>query len=200
MVKGHRIDNSALLNAGLELMRQNGTPLTKAPSKGRSMLYTMPNGESVRVRTCNDHILITLADKASDDARLNIEGTDWLLIVMPEEERTHGKVIGYLVPTEEAVAQARQTNRAWLDSNPNTKGDNRTWNLWFDSTHHISSGFAQKWAEYRLQGEAFTISEEAGEASPITDIKAEVDAVRQRLAKVAGVSSEAVKISIDFGV
>lgn len=199
MARGNRIDNEALLNAGLELMRQNGMPLIKAKSKGRSMLYTMPSGESVRARTCNDHILITLANKATDGARLNIEGTDRLLIVMPKEERTHGKVIAYLVPTEIAVEQARQSHREWLNSNPNTKGDNRTKNLWFDETSHKSSGYARKWSEYKLQGEAFTLAEKVDEAPPVKGIKAEVDAAKKRLANVAGVSTEAVKITIDFG-
>lgn len=200
MVKGDRIDNVALLSAGLELMRQNGTPLAKAPSKGRSMLYTMPTNETVRVRTCNDHILITLASKDSDNARLNIEGTDMLLIVMPEVERTHGRVIAYLVPTDVAVTQARKTHQEWLDSNPNTKGDNRTWNLWFDDANHkSSSGFATKWAKYRLHGEASTVGGQVIEDIPSAGIKAEVDAAKKRLAKVAGVLPEAVKISIDFG-
>ena len=87
MVKSDRIDNDVLREAGLALMRENGKPLTQRPSPGRSMHYTMPSGESVRVRTSNDHILIVVADKPTVDARLNIEGTDWLLIVMPEAER-----------------------------------------------------------------------------------------------------------------
>jgi hypothetical protein len=40
------------------------------------MRYSLPNSESVRVRTCNDHILIVLGDKASGNAKPNIEGTD----------------------------------------------------------------------------------------------------------------------------
>ena len=164
------------------------------------MLYSMPNGKSVRVRTCNDHVLITVADKPTNDAHLNIEGTDWLLIVMPEEERIHGKVIGYFIPTEVAVAEVRRAHQAWLDTNPDTKGDNRTWNLWFKSRPHKSSDYDQKWAEYRLDGEADTKELADVDVPSTTGIKAEVDAARQRLAIVAGVSPDAVKISIDFGV
>jgi len=104
MIKGPRIPNDALLNAGLELMRQNGKPLSKLNSKRRSMLYEMPNGESVRARTCNDHILIAVAKTPDEGADLNIEGTDWILLVMPESERTPGNVIAYLLPTEEVVS------------------------------------------------------------------------------------------------
>src|SRR5258707_6067690 len=132
MPKSPRIDNDALLTAGLELMRQDGKPLSKLQSPGRSMLYALSSGETVRVRTCNDHILIVLADRPDDDAKLNIEGTDWLLLVMPEIERTPGSVIAYLVPTKVAVEAARCTHREWLATKPNTKGGNTTWNLWFD--------------------------------------------------------------------
>lgn len=40
----------------------------------------------------NDHILIVLADRPGGDAKLNVEGTDLLLIIMPEIERTPGSV------------------------------------------------------------------------------------------------------------
>src|SRR5271166_6556214 len=126
MPKTPRIDNNALLEAGLELMKRNGKSLSKQPSFGRKMLYSLPNGETVRVRTCNDHILIVVADSPALDAKLNIEETDWLLIVMPEIERTPGKVIAYLVPTAVAVEASRQTHSEWLATNPNTKGNNTT--------------------------------------------------------------------------
>ena len=90
MAKTNRIENDTLLKAGLELMQASGKPLTKLASKGRAMLYQLPSGETVRARTSNDHILIVVAEKPTRDARLNIEGTDWLLIVMPEIERSHG--------------------------------------------------------------------------------------------------------------
>src|SRR5260370_41034626 len=120
------VDNDALLAAGLDLMRKNGKPLTKILGTGRSMRYTLANGETVRVRTCNDAILIVLADKPSgSDAKLNIEGTDWLLVVMPEVERTPGNIRAYLVPSSVAVEATRRSHDRWLNSNPNTKGGNR---------------------------------------------------------------------------
>src|SRR5713101_747328 len=132
MKKGDGVPNESLLAAALKLMEQNAKPLTKAQGFGRSMRYLLANGESVRVRTCNDHILIVLGNKASgDDAKLNIDGTDWLLVAMLETPRTPGNVIAYLVPTKVAVDAARSTHHAWLGTNPNTKGENKTWNLWF---------------------------------------------------------------------
>ncbi len=204
MARAERIDNVVLLQAGLELMRQNGKPLTKLPSKGRAMLFKLEDGQSVRARTCNDHILIAVADRPTEDAKLNIEGTDWLLIVMPEVERTHGNVLGYLVPTEEAVEEVRRTHREWLATNPATKGGNTTWNLWFD---HEGSGkandYAEKWAQYRLEGMIVTSEEAGNQTAPAGEagenLRAEVRAAQESIARAAGVPPEAVRISIDFG-
>ena len=203
MASTFKIDNDVLREAGLALMSMNGKPLTKRLSKGRSMMYQMQNGETVRIRTCNDHILIVLADKPSADARLNIEGTDWLLVVMPKVERTNGTVIGYLVPVKEAVSEARRTHRDWLATNPNTKGGNRTWNLRFGPDGpDVANGYAKKWACYRLDGDVSTqdFSEapaaSAGEAGNLRTI---IEAARINIANAAGVEQAAVKISIDFG-
>lgn len=202
MTKTPRVDNDALLAAGLELMKQNGKPLTKQLGFGRAMMYTLANGETVRVRTCNDHILIVLADQPSEEARLNIEGTDWLLMVMPEIERTPGKVRAYLVPTDVAVEAVRTAHKGWLDTNPNTKGANKTWALWFrkDAPANRSNDFETKWSQYRLQGEADTQSVNVSESADTGNVKTEVEYARQRISKAAGVAPEAVKITIEFGL
>lgn len=206
MTKSDRISNDELLKAGLALMHMNGKSLTKRPSRGRAMLYTMPNGESVRVRTSNDHILVVVANKPSKDARLNIEGTDWLLIVMSKIERKVGEVIAYLVPTKTAVEAVRRSHEAWLSTNPNTKGANTTWNLWFDDSYSgVTSrdekhGYAKKWAKYRLGGD-ISVEDKANvheEEAGVLSIKAEVDSARQRIAHAASVPLGAVKISINF--
>ena len=198
-----KVDNEILLRAALELMEQEGKPLVKIPTKGRSMQYKMENGETVRVRTCNDHVLIAVAESPSENANLNIQGTDWLLIVMPEIERTHGKIIGYLIPTEIAVKEVRNTHKAWLATNPNTKGANTTWNIWFkDNGPDKANNFSAKWKNYRLNG---NFSSHENVENKIYDtpgqpgkIKSEVESAKLRIARVAGVQPEAVKISIDF--
>jgi hypothetical protein len=217
MTKSPRIPNDDLLAAGLELMRQNGKELTKVDSFGRSMMYKMPDGETVRVRTCNDHILIALSDSSSPkNAKLNIEGTDFLLVVMPEIERTPGKVTAYLVPTNVAVDTIRSCQQSWLDSGANTKGDNKAWCLWFRKKGKTSksSDYETKWAEYRLKGEAYThsVNVEVGGVSAVTgvgtvsavgtdgSVKAEVEMARQRISKAAGVAPDAVRITIQFGL
>ena len=207
MVKLDRVDNELLRDAGLELMRLNGKPLTKRPSPGRAMLYAMPDGQSVRVRTCNDHILVVVADRPTIDARLNIQGTDWLLIVMPEIERAEGKVIAYLVPTGEAEKAVRESHGAWLASNPNTKGQNTTWNLWFSQSRSGMTGrkqkrgYAEEWARFRLEGDISTkefAGANGGRVSETGSIQTEVEDARRRIAHAASVSADAVKISIDF--
>jgi hypothetical protein len=213
--KSPRVSNDALLAAGLDLMRQNGHPMNKVESPGRSMVYSLPDGKTVRVRTCNDHILIVVTDKPSGDAKLNIEGTDYLLVVMPEIERTPGKVTGYLIPTTVAVEASRSCHQAWLDSNPNTKGDNKTWCLGFRKSGRttMSSDYETKWSEYRLEGEAYTdaltsnrgnggsggIAGDVADAFGDGSVKGEVEIARQRISKAAGVSPDAVRITIAFG-
>jgi len=213
MPKGPRIPNEALLAAGLELMRQNGKPLTKVDSSGRSMMYSQPDGKNVRARTCNDHILLAVADSTSPkDANLNIEGTDYLLVVMPEIERTPGKVKAYLVPTKVAVETIRRCQQSWLDSGGKTKGDNKAWCLWFRKKGKTSesSDYETKWAEYRLKGDAYTNSvnvsvdgvKAATSVNGVTAIgtdgtfKSVVEMARQMISKAAGVPPEAVKITI----
>lgn len=195
------VPNETLLAAGLELMKQNGKPLTKTNGAGRSMRYSMSNGQTVRVRTCNDHILIVLGNKADGDAKLNIQGTDWLLVVMPEIPRTPGKIMAYLVPTSVAVDAARETHQAWLATNPNTKGDNRTWNLWFsENGPKKANGFHHYWKKYLLNGSPQSVPDAALLVGSGSSVKSEVEAARLRISKAAGVPPTSVRISIDFGL
>ncbi len=182
-------------------MRQCGKPLSRLPSKGRAMLYVLPNGETVRMRTCNDHVLIVVGDRPTSDAKLNIEGTDWLLVAMPEVERTPGKVNVYLLPTSEVETEARRTHQDWLDSNPNTKGDNKTWNLWFRSDGPSKANdYAARWARYLLDSvvDARASAATSSPGQPEGNVKAEVENARRRIAEVAGVPLEAVKVTINF--
>ena len=178
------------------------------------MVYALENGQKVRVRTCNDHILVVVADSPKPDARLNIEGTDYLLIVMPEKPRTRGAVIGYLVPTTVAVEAARRAHSEWLATSPATSGNNRTWNLWFDHLPTPHGDFATKWQQYRLGARASTTVAGTEEAR-VTTRKRPAEAPqsqrglslgeviaesRKRIAEAAGVPIDAVKISVNLVV
>lgn len=197
-----RVDNSVLLSAGLELMRQEGQPLTRRQVKGRAMIYGTPEGKTVRVRTCNDHVLVILAESADDNAPLNIEGTDLILVVMPREARSQGPVVAYLVPSAIAAEAARKSHREWLANNPKTKGNNRTWNLWFDdSGPSKANGFSKTWEQYRLRGHADTVgpkqslNTDSVERAKLGDV---ISKARREIAVAAGVPESAVKITLDL--
>ena len=198
-----RVSNEALVAAGLELMRNAGQPLSRVETGSRAMKYVLTNGESVRMRTCNDHVLVVLADSPKPNAKLNIEGTDHLLIVMPRTPRTNGPVNAYFVPTSVVVDAARKAHADWLASKPSTKGNNRTWNLWFNDTYaDFGGGFAKTWAKYRLSGESLTNRKgsERPERPERPDGNASLGAViaaaRKEIADAAGVSVDAVKITV----
>ena len=197
-----RVSNRVLLRAALKLMGQNGCPLTDKYTAGRSNIYEMSNGETVRVRTSNDPILVVLAETPEPDAKLNIQGTDWLLFVMLEKKRTEGNVIGYLVPTQKAVNDVREAHQNWLNTSPNTKGNNRTWNIWFDeSGRKTANRYAEKWADYRLEGTVST--HDVGATSspserPGFDIGEEIAAMQARIARGTGLPPNFIKVSIEI--
>ena len=201
MLDQYRIPNESLVQAGLQLMQQAGKPMERVQAKGRAMIYRTPGGESVRVRTCNDHVLIVLADQDDPDkARLNVEGTDYVLIVMPERPRTPGPVVGYLIPTGVVSEAVRSSHRHWLATSPNTKGDNRTWNLWFNTNSlPEASGFREKWGAYRLGGVASAglTAPLPTAGSPVKKLGEVIALAKHEIAEAAGVPIERVKISID---
>ena len=198
-----KVPNEVLLECGLDLMKQNGKPLTKMQTKGRAMIYAMPDKLTVRIRTCNDHLLVVLADRDAEDAKLNVEGTDFILIVMPTTPRSHGPVAGFLVPSEIVAEAARSTHREWRAGNPNTKGENRTWNLWFsDNGPHKASGFARKWSAYLLNGRVSTQSPSGANLQEQQTAPAKLGEIiaiaKSQIAEAAGVTPNAVHISIDL--
>jgi hypothetical protein len=199
---GNKVSNEALVRAGIELMKQSGKPLERIKSNGRAMIYRMMDSTTVRMRTCNDHLLVVLADGDDPDiAGVNVEGTDYVLQVMPERQRTPGPVVGYLVPAAVVANTARSTHKDWLATNPNTKGGNRTWNLWFNKYGpSIANNFFEKWRQYRLDGSAsagFAIEAPSPSASrpKLADV---IALAKVQIAEAAGISAGCVKITIDI--
>jgi hypothetical protein len=200
-MKSDRVSNEGLLNAGLELMRLANTPLVRVEARGRAMIYQTPAGETVRVRTCNDHLLVVLAESTEPNSRLNVEGTDFVLIVMPETPRSAGTVMAFLVPANVVAKAARDTHASWLASNPNTKGKNRTWNLWFDDSGPAkANGYANIWKKYRLNGEVDTTGHSINKNSEAKQARLGeiISIARKQISDAAGVPEAAVKISIDL--
>ena len=158
MKQRNQIANKLLREAGVELMKKNKMPLGNITC-GNSMIGLTPCKKSVRIRTSNDHRLIITANQPDPNASLNIEGTYWLLMVMPERERSLGKVIGYLIPTAEIKEKMKISHEAWLETKPQTSGNNQTWTLEFNKyigkrlDRHTKLGFDffEKWKEYRLK-------------------------------------------------
>jgi hypothetical protein len=160
------------------------------------MIYRTSEDETVRLRTCNDHVLIVVADQHDPDkARLNVEGTNYVLVVMPERPRTPGAVVGYLVPTEVVTEEVRGGQRHWLDTAPNTKGDCRTWALPFNAT------LREKWQRYRLGGRALAgttaSSSVAVTGSEVRKLGEVIALAKQEIAEAAGVPVDRVRVSID---
>ncbi len=197
-----RVSNRVLLAAALKLMRNNGYSLTDKYTAGRSNIYEMSDGQTVRVRTSNDPILVVLAEAPEPDAKLNIQGTDWLLFVMLEKKRTEGNIIGYLVPTQKAVNDVREAQQNWLSTRPNTKGNNRTWNIWFDeSGRKTSNRYAEKWVDYRLEGTVSTHDVAAASSpseKPAFEIGQEIAAMQARIARGTGLPPNFIKVSIEI--
>lgn len=196
----NKVSNQVLLETGIAAVRAAGKNLQKMQTGSRAMKYQLDNGETIRVRTCNDHVLVVLADSTEDSAALNIEGTDYLLIVMPTIPRTDGSIITYLVPTDVAVKGVRQAHADWLKTSPSTKGNNRTWTIWFDDGPVTYSGFAEKWSQYRLPTSESTVTRrqvnELGSSRDTRPLGVVIAEARKAIAEAAGVAVEAVKITV----
>lgn len=193
-----RVPNQTLVDAAVEMMSFADKPMRKLATGTRAMKYALGDGKTVRVRTCNDHVLVVLASSAEESASLNIEGTDFLLIVMPETPRQAGPVIAYFLPTNVAVEDVRRAHAAWLTSGPATKGNNRTWNIWFDDGPPGCSGFASRWGNYRLPNQS---RNDFAAKSPIGArrdglLGTVIAKARSDIANAAGVPLDAVKITV----
>jgi hypothetical protein len=196
-----RVPNEQLAAAALELMKRSGKPLERIKTTGRSMIYRLADGKTVRLRTCNDHLLVVLADNTDPDtAKLNVEGTDYVLIVMPERQRSAGPVVAYLIPSEVVSKAARLSHKEWLSGRPDSSG-NRTWNLWFGKDGpKAANGFAQKWQQYRIIGfaEAGSLSTTQSTLSPSTKLSDVIASAKRQIADASGVALERIKITIDI--
>jgi hypothetical protein len=135
----------------IEAMEKFGRPIERCSGVGSKQLFEDPAGETVCLRTHNDRRLVVTTSSTEPNAKLDIEGTNYLLIAMPQSRREHGPTDVYLVPTPVAAQAIRKAHEAWLSTSPNTKGSNTTWKLEFDQTKYDwESNFAAKWLEYRI--------------------------------------------------
>ena len=83
-------------------------------------------------------------------ADLDIDDCDYVLIVMPTEKRQQGPIEAYWVPALAAAETVRLAHRTWLDSQPRTDRENRTFSIWFDKGIAESGMFRDRWRQYRI--------------------------------------------------
>ena len=79
-------------------MQQAGKPMERV--KGRGKVYRLRTGETVNLRTSNDNNLVLSTNHPDPDkAQRRLKG-DYILLVMPERQRTPGAVVAYFVRAE----------------------------------------------------------------------------------------------------
>jgi hypothetical protein len=144
----------------LEIATTAGYQLRRRP--GRSLIFDLPDGRTVRLRTSSHRCLqITTTSPDMDNAKLDIEGADLLLFGATETKHETSAVEAYLVPTHVAATAVRSAHKAWLAAGAASKGSNSKPAIWFDKALPTSDMFSEKWAKYRIGRLTFQEVEEA---------------------------------------
>lgn len=100
--------------------------------------------------------MTTATSTDMDQAKLDIEGADFLLFGVPVTKRGSESVEAYLIPMLVAVSSVLQSHKSWLESGGSTKGANTTPAIWLDKVLPTSDKFAEKWSTYRLGSRVIT--------------------------------------------
>lgn len=116
----------------------------------RELVYQVGQ-ERIRLRTSRNHMLPVTAETPDTNAILDIErgNADKLLIVMPSLDKS-SDYLAFLVPTAIVATAIRQDHDRWLASNPNTKGNNRTWYVQFRG-ENVFWDYLERWNGYRIR-------------------------------------------------
>jgi len=148
---GNKLTTESLRHAGLLLAELAGHSLHHVGGGTKKQIYKDKEGHDVRLRTTNDRVLtVRGSDPDPSEADLDIDGCDFVLIVMPTEKRQQGLIEAYWVPTPVAANTLRSAHNAWLDSQPRTSRENRTFSVWFDTGVADSGMLRDKWRQYRI--------------------------------------------------
>jgi hypothetical protein len=204
-----KVQAEDLKNAAYRAMEELGHSLSQIKTGTRSMIFEMEDGRTVRLRTTNDPVLICVAETNDVEAKLNVEGTDFLLLAMPEIPRTPGRVLVYLVPTQRVLTDVKESHKAWLATNPRTKGDNHTRNIWFENRGTPWSGFHDKWSEYKtiveanappsLRPEEQESTQERQVLSTEPQTVAEIiNRTTHEISQITGIKADKIKIELRF--
>jgi hypothetical protein len=169
------------------LMAQRGTPVQRIPDE-RAVVYQLPDGKTVRLRTNNLPVLVAPKNEAG---RFAFEANDFVAIVIA----LRGKIHVYVIPSEVVARTLRDDRQRWLAESP-THNDNLTPVLRFDGRpDNNGHGYAEEWHHYHV-GE-FGAAEEA--ATGVTGVFAIAAKARRDIAAALGppVTEERVHITVD---
>lgn len=159
-----KLKSDVLRSAALQIAEQSGRPLRRDPSQARRHAYLDPTERLVLLRTSNDRVLTVRASSTIPrEADLDIDGCDILFISMPTEKRGTAEIEAYWIPSEVAASALKRAHQTWLDGNPSTMHDNKTYSIWFDEVTGESGMFREKWSAYRLPA---TVRLEGGATVP----------------------------------
>jgi len=211
-----KIPNKVLRLCALDIMENSDLPIKEVPSPGRSMIYKLSSGETVRLRTSNDPVLVVAVEPSDVGPKLNIEGTDKLLLVMPEQPLNRWEnIVGYLMPTSEVIAAIKSSYPKFFDRQTNRLKTKQALTLSFEDSGKPSGGFEGKWERYLLpmkcparafQDEVKPVQKVKKVSSPrqrpkgqpetVNDVIAEA---RERISEITKVPIKSVKVSVSLG-
>lgn len=147
----NKLTTESLRHAGLLLSELAGRRLRHVAGRPKEQLYADSEGRRVRLRTTNDRVLtVTASDPDPAVADLDIDDCDYVLIVMPTEKRQQGPIEAYWVPAPVAADTVKIAHKTWLDSQPRTGRENRTFSIWFDKGIAESGMIKDRWCKYRI--------------------------------------------------
>jgi hypothetical protein len=214
------------LQAVVELMAQNGIPLTLAPQTGRGrrpQIYIDAAGKNYQVRLNDMPCLMEYGVKQQNgqqqngQMRLPMERCDYVITAHDDPDHANHLRV-YVTPTAVAVPELKAKMAEWKSATPEHKKSNTLHLLRFDDAPENSRGgwtgnygYARKWKKYYIghievpvrapipPGPAFRRSTVRDQSADRQVVPVDVvERYRIQLAKELAVVPEAVKISIDL--
>jgi hypothetical protein len=146
-----KLSTETLRHVGLALSEAQGIKLRHAGKNQADQLYSA-EGKTYRLRTTNDRCLTVGASSPDpNNAMLDFEGCDFLIITMPVVRRSLDAVEAFIIPAGLVKETLCHCHGNWLKREDKyTAGNNQTYSIWFDDRGWEASNFGVKWREYRI--------------------------------------------------
>lgn len=146
-----KMHTETLQSAGLKILASHNLKLVHDATK-RGKIFRTQDGRSVRVRT---NIKRSIPCKSQDTnlrrGTLDIEGTEFICLIVPKSAGNAAEVEVYFMPTSIAVREVKEAHIKWLEYGK-SKGTNFTPALCLD---RVPSGKEKNlndlWSEYRFE-------------------------------------------------